>query len=124
MSKILVDENVHVYLIEELIKNGYDVVTVVEKRLTGSLDRTILEVANEEDRILLTMDKDFGGILEMGYLFGKGRILLLRYRIFDFKQIGKELIYVLDKVKNEFKESKNIIVVLSEGRYRLHKPSL
>ncbi|MBI5573764.1 MAG: DUF5615 family PIN-like protein [Elusimicrobia bacterium] len=122
MSKILADENIHIVLINELIKNGHDVKTVADKKLLGASDRIVLEVANSEKRILLTADKDFGGILEMGPLFGKGRILLLRYKIFDFKRIGKELIFVISELKEEFEQKPGLLVVLSEGRYRVHKP--
>lgn len=121
MNKILADENIHIFLVDELINVGYDVVTVADKKLIGSSDRTILEVANNDDRILLTADKDFGGILEMGSLFGKGRILLLRYRILDFERIKRDLIFILKKIEKELREEKGILVVLSEGRYRIHK---
>ena len=123
MNKILADENIHILIIDKLINNGYDVVTVVNKNLSGAEDKIILEYANKEDGILITMDKDFGGILEFGSLFGKGRIILIRYRIINIKQITNDIIYVLNKLKNECKKNKGLIVVLSEGRYRIHKPA-
>ena len=123
MNKILADENIHILIIDTLINNGYDVNTVINKNLTGVSDKIILENANNEDRILITMDKDFGGILEFGSLFGKGRIILLRYRIINIEQITNDIRYVLNKLKNEFKQNKGLIVVLSEGKYRIHKPA-
>ena len=97
MNKILADENIHILIIDTLINNGYDVNTVINKNLTGVSDEIILENANNEDRILITMDKDFGGILEFGSLFGKGRIILLRYRIINIEQIKNDIRYVLNK---------------------------
>ncbi len=43
------------------------------------------------------------------------------------KTINKNLIKLIleegEGYKNEFKKNKGLIVVLSEGRYRIHKPS-
>ncbi len=122
MIKILTDENIHIKIIEKLKNNKFDVVSVIDKNLIGKPDIIILDTANKEERILITSDKDFGGILEFGHLYGKGRILLLRYRILHFEKIAEDVILVLNKLKDEYNQNKGLLVVLSETKYRVHKP--
>ena len=123
MSSILADENVHIDIIGELRKVGHDVTTVADIGLIGAEDEIVLEAANRQNRILLTADKDFGGVLEMGPLAGKGRILLLRYHLINIDGIVKDLIAILTELSEEFSKFPGLLVVLSEGRYRLHRPS-
>lgn len=122
MSSILADENVHIDIVRALRLSGHDVATVPEIGLIGAEDEIILDAANRNNMILLTADKDFGGILEMGPLFGKGKIILLRYRLINLKRITREITAVLVKLEKTFTETPGLLVVLSEGRYRLHRP--
>ena len=120
MLDILADENIHTDIIQALKKAGYNVATVKEKKLVGSADEIVLKEANKENRVLLTADKDFGGIVEYGHLAGKGSIILLRYRAIRISLIVQELLSALKEVEKEFIKDSGLIVVLSEGRYRLH----
>ncbi|MBI5375082.1 MAG: DUF5615 family PIN-like protein [Candidatus Schekmanbacteria bacterium] len=116
----MADENIHVDIIKALKKSGYDVATVKEIKLDGKPDEVILAKANSEKRILITADKDFGGIIEHGRLAGKGRIVLLRYKLLNIPLIAKDVQSVLKEVEKDFIDDPGLIVVLSEGRYRLH----
>ena len=40
--------------------DGHDVMTVAERSLSGANDQRIYEVCRDEDRILVTLDHDFG----------------------------------------------------------------
>jgi predicted nuclease of predicted toxin-antitoxin system len=64
--RILADENFPAFLIQELRRRGHDVASVKEI-LRGASDREILNRAQEEDRLVVTFDKDFG---ELAYRFG------------------------------------------------------
>lgn len=57
--RILANENIPAAVIDALSKRGHDVkwVRIVAP---GATDRTVLEVAREEKRLLITFDKDFG----------------------------------------------------------------
>ncbi|MBL7170682.1 MAG: DUF5615 family PIN-like protein [Candidatus Omnitrophica bacterium] len=118
----MADENVHIDIVRELRKVGHDVTTVPNIGLIGAEDEVVLEAANCQNRILLTADKDFGGVLEMGPLAGKGRILLLRYHFINIDRIVKDLIAILTELNEQFSKTPGLLVVLSEGRYRLHRP--
>lgn len=79
MIRILSDENVHADIVSGLRREGFDLVTAVESGLGGRKDVEILDYAENHDLLLLTGDKDFGGLIEFGRLWGRGRVLLLRY---------------------------------------------
>ena len=96
------------------------ILSIKEKKLTGHADEVILRKANDEKRILITGDKDFGGIIEHGPLAGKGRIVLLRYKVIKVSLIVRELLSMFKEVEKSFIEDSGLLVVLSEGRYRLH----
>jgi predicted nuclease of predicted toxin-antitoxin system len=69
--KILADENVHTDIMNGLIKAGHNVLSVLEIGLTGNTDQKILEYSEQHDLILLSGDKDFGGLIEFGTLWGR-----------------------------------------------------
>ena len=122
MIKLLADENVHYDIVADLRKSGFDITTAIDAGLAGCKDRQILEYSEKEGRILLTGDKDFGGLLEFGLLYGKGKVILLRYTIMDIKRITYELVELLKNEEKTFESARTLLVVLSEGRYRIHRP--
>ena len=56
--KILLDENIPKSLYKELSKRGYDSkhMTLIKR---GLKDKEIIEIANNENRALITLDQDF-----------------------------------------------------------------
>lgn len=119
--KILADENVHADIIRELRKRGYQVLFVPEISLAGSNDQKILEFSERHNLILLSGDKDFGGLIEFGTLWGRGKVILLRYRIINIDRIVKNIIEVLNKEMKILAAEKSFVVVLSEAGYRIHR---
>ncbi len=55
---ILIDENVPKSVYTELKKRGYDVKHVIFIK-RGLKDREIIDLANREGRIIITLDEDF-----------------------------------------------------------------
>ena len=76
MLKFLVDMGVGTKVESWLIANGHDVTTVraLDPRLP---DQTILQIAARENRIVVTMDKDFGDMVYRDSHIHAG-VLLLR----------------------------------------------
>lgn len=64
--RILANENLPGPLIRELRRRGYDVISVKES-MPGVADREVLERAQEEKRLVVTFDKDFG---ELAFRYG------------------------------------------------------
>ena len=56
---LLVDEGVDNPIVDLLRNSGFDVHYILETD-RGIEDEKVLQIANEENRILLTQDKDFG----------------------------------------------------------------
>ncbi len=62
--KLKLDENLPSELVAELTSAGHDVETVFEEGLQGALDPAILQRARLEGRVLLTLDKGIGHVLQ------------------------------------------------------------
>jgi len=80
MAKFLADENMPSKVVAALRASGYDVAWVSEL-MPGADDRAVLRVSHDEQRVLLTLDKDFG---EIAFRFGQTAscgIILLRPRL-------------------------------------------
>jgi predicted nuclease of predicted toxin-antitoxin system len=121
MSRILADENIPLALTQALRTASHDIQTVHDLGLRGFPDEEILDAANKEGRILLTADRDFGLILELGPLAGRGKVILLRYQILNWDKIAKELTATLEATGKDFASSSALLVVLSEGQYRIRR---
>ncbi len=119
--QILADENLHFDIVLRLRQANHEVVLVSDVGLAGHKDLKILEYAEKENLILLSGDKDFGGLVEFGTLWGRGKVILLRYRIVNINRIVSHILEVLDREAEVFKTEKSVIIVLSEGGYRIHK---
>jgi len=58
MIKFLADENVPIEAIKALKRKGLDIVSIIEFS-PGLNDKEVLDLANRENMILITFDKDF-----------------------------------------------------------------
>jgi len=76
--RILSDENVHADIVSGLQQEGFDLVTAAGAGLAGRKDIDILDYSEKQNLLLISGDKDFGGLIEFGRLWGRGRVLLLR----------------------------------------------
>ena len=75
--KLLLDESIGLRVYEELKRRGFEVQTVIEE-LRGAPDEEILRMALSRDKIVVTMDKDFGYLAQA---YNPPGILLLRLRV-------------------------------------------
>ena len=119
---ILADENLHTDIILGLRRENYEVLSVIDIGLAGNNDQEILEYSEKNDLILISGDKDFGGLVEFGTLWGRGKVILLRYRLINIDQIVKSIAKVLDREEETFRTKKSVVILLSEAGYRIHKP--
>ena len=60
--KLIADEGVDKPIVDALRLSGFDVLYILETN-QGAEDEFILSLANQEQRILLTQDKDFGELV-------------------------------------------------------------
>lgn len=57
--KFKLDENVDLRILSQFRLEGYDVATVLEQSMTSAPDTELIEVCHQEERCLVTADKDF-----------------------------------------------------------------
>ncbi|HOY97456.1 MAG TPA: DUF5615 family PIN-like protein [Catalimonadaceae bacterium] len=73
--KFLADEGIDKKLVIELRSLGFDVEYVAESKF-GTQDKVLLQYAWENNRVVLTKDKDFGELVFKSRIPTKGVILL------------------------------------------------
>lgn len=120
--KLLADENLHLGIIQGLRKAKFEVIFVPDIDLAGHKDREILEYAEKNDFLVISGDKDFGGLIKFGILWGTGKVMLLRYRILNIDRIVQNIVEVFRREKEILGREKTFVIVLSEAGYRIHKP--
>jgi len=59
----LTDENIYPPMVTMLRELGHDVFDVKEQQLFGIQDEQVMEMAREQNRMLITLDKGFSNIL-------------------------------------------------------------
>lgn len=65
--KLLADENIDRPIVEKLRDSGIDV-SYVDEKSKGISDEEVLQVAEDESRIILTFDNDFSKMEEVGVI--------------------------------------------------------
>lgn len=109
--KFLVDECVDASVIAWLRNQRYDVVAIIETSLSIS-DMQVLQKALVENRILVTMDKDFGDLVFRGAQAHCG-VILLRTSSWKPEDIVALLSNVITQHNHEL--DNNFIVATSQA---------
>ena len=114
--KFLADESVDFPIIELLRANDYDIKSVMEE-FPSEADDIILTVANNQERILITLDKDFG---ELVYRLKKCHAGVILIRLDGVKPKNKATI-TLDMIEQHSAELRNAFTVIQPGMTRIRK---
>jgi len=120
--RILANENLHTEIVRGLQQANYDVLFVPDIGLAGHKDLEILEYSEKNELVLISGDKDFGGLIEFGPLWGRGKVILLRYRFINIQRVVKNILEILNREAEMLSKEKSFVIVLSESGYRIHKP--
>lgn len=83
--RFLADENVSRFVIERLRADGHEVAPVSEQH-SGMPDKSVLETAELEGRILITEDRDFGELVIRQRISVRGVILLELDRLSNLEE--------------------------------------
>ncbi len=75
--RILADENIGGRVVGALRSAGYDVISVKEQ-FSGIRDTDVLRIAHEEQRLIITQDRDFGELAVRLGLPASSGVLLIR----------------------------------------------
>jgi len=114
--KFLVDENVAASVARLLRSRGHDVKVVQQAGLAGAEDDVLIRLALDEERIIVTHDKDFGAILRYP-LKQHGGVILLRLRRPTPQNAARALERVLATVPKERMMGR--VVVVEDARIRV-----
>ena len=97
--RLLADENMHPRVIQALRAAGHDVVAVSEVARSAP-DDDVLALADSEQRVLLTFDKDFGELVFLWGLNSAG-VILLRMPGAALSERITRLLRVLPDIENQ-----------------------
>lgn len=112
--KFLADVNVEKPLVDYLLKQGYDIKWVPDYNCEMP-DEVLLQLANQEKRIFITNDKDFGDLIFLQKKLSAGTIL---FRVKGQK--SKEKIKLMRKLLMGYRDKLlNHYIVITQVKIRI-----
>ena len=120
MLRFLLNANISPETVDFLNSLGYDAKAVAQFNLQKAEDIEIAEKAVEENRILVTLDLDFG---EIFYFSIKEKIwvIVLKLRDQTVESVNKNLEWLLGTKILEKKEFQNTLMIVEEGRVKIRR---
>ncbi len=115
--KFLLDQDVYASTASFLAGLGHDVIPVAELGLSQATDSDLLRMAHEQERLLVTRDRDFGGLVFIRDL-GTG-VIYLRMPPSVETAVHQELARVL--CEHSEVELRRAFVVVEPGRHRFRR---
>jgi predicted nuclease of predicted toxin-antitoxin system len=112
--RIIANENIMATVIRELRNRGHDVLWVKEST-PGATDEAVLSLAQSEQRVVLTHDKDFGELAFRFGLLADCGVLLARLSGGSPQTDAGQLIAVLES-RDDWQGHFSVI---SQGRLRM-----
>jgi len=114
--KFLADEGIDLPIVETLRNSGYDVYYIAESAV-GILDTAILKKSNDENRILMTRDKDFGELAFRDKMVHSG-IILNRLHELSAENKARIVLKVIEDYQSELIGS---FTVIQPNKIRIRK---
>lgn len=115
--KLLLDQDIYLITTRYLIERGYDVITASQIGLSRASDEELLIMAQEDGRIFLTRDRDFGNLV-FTKAIGSG-VIYLRMLPSAMDAVHNVLLTVLENHSEE--TLMNSFVVVEAKGYRIRK---
>ena len=112
--RFLVDESCDFGIVRALRAEGYDVVALTEIT-TRSLDDEVIVQSYDENRILLTEDKDFGQLVFASRADSAG-VILIRFPGNERKSLQATIVKLIQERGNEIR---NAFAVVQPGHIRV-----
>jgi predicted nuclease of predicted toxin-antitoxin system len=115
--KFLIDNNLSPLLAESLISSGHDAIHLRDLGMQAATDEAVLARAAAEDRVLISADTDFGGLLARS---GAARPSVVLIRRLNGRRASEQSAIIqanLDQVAEDL--DTGAIVVLSDEWVRI-----
>ena len=117
MHRFLMDVRVGRVVDKFLSQQGFDVKSILDVN-PSMPDEAIIELAIQESRILVTMDKDFGELVYRSKRIGVKGVLLLRLE----DALAEDKKKIVEIILNEYSEEiGNSFMVYQNGKLRIRK---
>lgn len=117
--KFLIDNNLSPLLADALKAAGHDAVHVRDFAMQAAPDEAALERAREEERVLISADTDFGGLLARSRAVNPSVILIRRLVGRRAAEQGDIILANLDQVEQDL--TAGAVVVLHEELLRVRR---
>ena len=117
--KFLIDNNLSPLLADELKAAGHDAVHVRDFGMQAAPDEAVLERARTEERVLISADTDFGGLLSRSRAVNPSVILIRRLVGRRAAAQGAIILANLDQVAEDL--TAGAVVVLHEELLRVRR---
>jgi len=117
--RFLLDQDVYAATARFLRDLGHDVVSVAKIGCSQAADEELLSIAQEQRRIFVTRDRDFGGLVFVRDI--RTGVIYLRILPSTLRAGHKELETVLTSYSGE--ELKKAFVIVEPGRHRFRRLS-
>jgi predicted nuclease of predicted toxin-antitoxin system len=115
--KFLLDQDVYAVTERFLREQGHDIVTASQLGLSRAKDSDLLKIANEQERIFVTRDRDYGNLV---FVHGSGSgVIYLRMLPSTMQDIHAEMMNVLETYGET--ELARAFVVIEKNRHRIRK---
>lgn len=111
--RLLADENIPLSVIKFLRERGQDVVTLHELNRLGIADIEVIDLAEKDNRIVLTLDLDFG---HMYYFARREKVSIIVIR--PKTPLPEEIIKLSSKFLDLNIEPKGLVII-SEKKIRI-----
>lgn len=118
MVRFIADIHISPLTVEELQKKGYNIIRVTDKLPATSSDKEIIQLAYQEQSVIITQDLDFSAIIAQSGLNGPS-VVSLRVANAKPDMITRLLTTVLPLIEVELTEG--AIVSIDETEYRIRK---
>ena len=114
---LLIDNAIAPSVAERLRKVGHDAVHVRDYQMQAASDEEILQLAEREDRVIVSADTDFGTLLALRSRSKPSFILLRRQRDTTPAKTAAVLVDVLPSIEKDLISGS--VVVITDNRLRI-----
>lgn len=116
--RFLLDQDVYAVTARCLRDLGHDVLTAAEAALSHASDLELLSAAVEQDRVLITRDRDYGALIFVRNL--RAGVIYLRVSPSNMGAVHQELERILGLYSEA--ELSEAFITVEAGRHRFRKP--
>jgi predicted nuclease of predicted toxin-antitoxin system len=117
--RFFLDQDVYAATARLLKELGHDVVTAGETGHARATDLELVSITLQQDRILVTRDRDFGSLVFLQNLLAG--VIYLRISPLNLHSCHRELETILGRYSEE--QMKSSFIVVEPGRHRLRRLS-